>query len=88
MIMHLLRLYVAGRTPKTEKAIENMRSILDEYCEDEYSCEVIDLVENPQLGGYDQILVTPTVIKLLPPPVIRVTGDLSDREKTRGALGL
>lgn len=86
--MYLLRLYIAGQTTKAQKAIEDLEAFLDEYCKGEYSFEIIDVFENPQLTGFDQIIVTPTVIKLLPPPTVRITGELSNRERAKEALGL
>ena len=86
--MYLLRLYIAGQTTKAQKAIEDLEAFLDEYCKGEYSFEIIDVFENPQLTGFDQIIVTPTVIKLLPPPTVRITGELSDWKRAKEALGL
>lgn len=86
--MYLLRLYIAGQTTKAQKAIEDLEAFLDESCKGEYSFEIIDVFENPQLAGFDQIIVTPTVIKLLPPPTVRITGELSNRERAKETLGL
>ena len=86
--MYLFRLYIAGQTTKAQKAVEDLDMLLDEHCKGEYSFEIIDIMENPQLAGYDQIIVTPTVIKLLPPPIARIAGDLSDKERAKEALGL
>ncbi len=86
--MYLLRLYIAGQTPKAQKAIKDLEALLDEYSKEEYSFEIIDIIENPQLATYDQIFVTPTIIKLLPPPITRIAGDLSDKERAKEALDL
>ena len=86
--MYLLRLYIAGQTTKAQKAIRDLEAILDDHCKGEYSFEIIDIMESPQLAGYDQIIVTPTVIKLLPPPVARIVGDLKDRKRAKETLGL
>ncbi|BAU56903.1 circadian clock protein KaiB [Halorhodospira halochloris] len=79
----VLRLYIAGRTPAAERAIRNLESLLSEaYGEAaSYSVEVIDILERPQLAEDERILATPVVVKKLPPPVRRVVGDLSERER-------
>jgi len=82
----MLRLYVAGKTSKASVAIANLRRICEEELRGEYDLEVIDVLEQPQLAEDEKILATPTLIKLLPPPLRRVIGDLSDREKV--LLGL
>lgn len=86
--MYLLRLYIIGQSKRSKEAVRNLKEILDEYCQGQYSLEVIDLLQNPLMAGYDQILITPTVIKLLPPPIRRVTGDLNDKTKVLIELDL
>ncbi len=86
----VLRLYIAGRTPAAERAIRNLERIIREAYGDEKPCdlEVIDILERPQLAEDERILATPVVIKKLPPPVRRVVGDLSEREKVLIGLDL
>jgi circadian clock protein KaiB len=76
-----LRLYVAGQTPKSIAAFANLKKLCDEYLPGRYKIEVIDLVENPQLAAGDQILALPTLVRKLPPPLKRIIGNLSDKEK-------
>jgi len=83
---YLLKLYVTGRTPRSEKAIANLRRICDEELHGQYEMQIIDVLEHPQLAEDEKILATPTLIKRLPPPLRRVIGDLSDTEKV--LLGL
>lgn len=83
---YLLRLYVTGQTPRTEKAIANLRRICQEDLHGKYDLQIIDVLKNPQLAEDEKILATPTLIKRLPPPLRRVIGDLSDKEKV--LLGL
>lgn len=83
---YALKLYVTGKSPRAEQAITNLRRICDQDLRGEYDIEVIDVLENPQLAEDQEILATPTLIKQLPPPLRRVVGDLSDREKV--LLGL
>ncbi len=61
-----LRLYVAGQTPKAMRAFANLRKICDEHLAGRYRIEVIDLLEDPQLGRGDQILALPTLVRKLP----------------------
>lgn len=77
----ILRLYVAGQTPKSLIALANLRRICQEYVEDRYTIEVIDLLEKPQLASGDQILAIPTLVRRLPVPVRKIIGDLSNRER-------
>ena len=86
--MYKLRLYVAGRTPKAEKAFENLKALCEDAFKDQYSVEVIDILEHPELAAEDKILASPTVIKILPDPIRRVIGDLSAKEKVLVGLGL
>jgi circadian clock protein KaiB len=77
----VLRLYVAGQTPKSLTAFANLKKICAEYLEGKYRIEVIDLLENPQLGRGDQILAIPTLVRNLPVPIKKIIGDLSNTEK-------
>ena len=83
-----LRLYVAGKTEKSLTAFSNLKRYCEEHLQGLYSIEIIDLVENPQLAEEDKILATPTLAKILPPPVRKIIGDLSDREKVLIGLDL
>ena len=83
-----LRLYVAGRTPKSIQAFENLKRICEEHLPGRYKIEVIDLLENPRLAKADQIVAIPTLVRKLPDPIRRVIGDLSNIEKTLVGLQL
>ncbi len=83
---YLLKLYVTGKTPRAEHAIANLRRICEAELNGEYDLQIVDVLEHPQLAEDEKILATPTLIKRLPPPLRRVIGDLSDREKV--LLGL
>lgn len=78
---YLLRLYVTGITPRSTRAIANIKSICEEHLKGNYDLEVVDLYRQPVLAAGDQIVAVPTLIKKLPPPLRRLIGDLSDREK-------
>lgn len=84
----VLRLYVAGQTPKSLAAFANLKKICAEYLKDRYRIEVVDLLENPQLGRGDQILAIPTLVRNLPEPIKKIIGDLSDTEKVLVGLDL
>jgi circadian clock protein KaiB len=78
---YLLKLYVTGSSPRTSTAIANLQRICQEELAGLYELEIIDVLENPQIAEDEKILATPTLIKQLPPPLRRVIGDLSDKEK-------
>ena len=83
-----LRLYVAGQTPKSIRAFANLRKICDEHLTGRYHIEVIDLLEDPQLGRGDQILALPTLVRKLPVPIKKIIGDLSNTERVLVGLDL
>ena len=84
----LLKLYVTGGTPRAELAVDNLRRICEEVLNGEYELQVIDVLEQPHLAEEDRVLVTPTVIKQMPPPPRRVLGDLSNADLVRSGLQL
>jgi len=83
-----LRLYVAGMTPKCLAAFENLKRICEERLQGEYSIEIVDLLENPQLAQGDQILAIPTLVRKLPEPLKKIIGDLSNEERVLVGLDL
>jgi circadian clock protein KaiB len=84
----VLRLYVAGQTPKSVTAFANLKKICAEHLADEYRIELIDLLENPQLARGDQIVAIPTLVKNLPMPMRKIIGDLSNTERVLVGLDL
>ena len=76
-----LRLYVAGQTPKSLKALANLKKICQEHLQGQYKIEVIDLLENPKLAKGDKIVAIPTLVRQLPTPIRQIIGDLSNTEK-------
>ena len=84
----LLRLYVAGQTPKCVRAFENLKRICEEYLAGHYHIEMVDLLENPQLARGDQILAVPTLVRRLPEPIKKIIGDLSNTERVLVGLDL
>ncbi len=84
----VLKLYVAGRTPRTERAIANLRSIFDSAPNFEYQLAVQDVCEQPHLADSDRILATPALVLVSPPPAKRVVGDLDNLGKVVRYLGL
>ncbi len=86
--MWVLRLYVAGQTPKAITAFTNLKRICEEQLNGKYSIEVIDLLKNPQLANEFQIVALPTLIRKLPVPVRKIIGDLSDTERVLIGLDL
>jgi circadian clock protein KaiB len=86
--MWRFRLYVAGQTPKTSMAIENLKMICAKYLKGKCTIEVIDLVANPQFAARDQIVAVPTLVPEHPASMRRIIGDLSDTEKVLAGLGV
>ena len=83
-----LRLYVAGKTPKSILAFTNLKQICDEHLDGRYEIEIIDLMKNPQLARGDQILAVPTLVRRLPEPIKKIIGDLSNTERVLVGLDL
>jgi circadian clock protein KaiB len=78
---YILKLFVSGTSPRSQRAIENLRRLCESEFEGCYELQVIDVIEHPELAEADRILATPTLIKQLPPPLRRVIGDLTNRDK-------
>lgn len=85
---YILKLFVSGSTPRSERAIANLRRLCEDEFPDCYRLEVIDVLEHPEQAEAERVLATPTLIKQLPPPLRRVIGDLSNREKVFLGLDL
>ena len=83
-----LRLFVTGSTPRSARAIANMRRICEENLSGRYDLEVVDVYENPDATRELQIVATPTLVKILPEPLRRIIGDLSNKEKVLAGLNL
>jgi circadian clock protein KaiB len=83
-----LRLYVAGQTDRSIRAIRNLNRICAEHLEGRFTIEVIDLLERPQLAEGDQILAIPTLVRRLPEPIKKIIGDLSNEERVLVGLDI
>jgi len=83
-----LRLYVAGSTPQSQRAIANIKQICEERLAGRFELEVIDIYQQPTLIDGEQIVAAPTLIKKLPPPLRRFVGDLSNLERILVGLDL
>ena len=83
-----LRLYVAGKTAKSQLALKNLRRLCETHLAGRYEIEVIDLLVKPQLAAGDQIVALPTLVRRLPPPLKRVIGDLSNTERVLVGLDI
>ena len=84
----MLRLYVAGQTPKSLTAFANLKKICEEHLQGNYQIEVIDLLVNPTLAKDDQILALPTLVRKLPEPMKKIIGDLSNTERVLVGLDI
>ncbi len=83
-----LRLYVAGQTDKSIRAVNNLTRLCKEHLDGRYSIEVIDLLQRPQLAAGDQILAVPTLVRRLPEPMKKIIGDLSSEERVLVGLDI
>ena len=88
VVNYVLRLYVAGQTPKSISAFANLKKICEEHLAGRYKIQVVDLLENPQLARGDQILAIPTLVRKLPEPMRKIIGDLSNTERVLIGLDL
>lgn len=84
----ILRLYIAGQSTKSLAALSNLHRICEDHMVQRYQIEVIDLLQHPQLAEGDQIVAIPTLVRMLPEPIRKVVGDLSNTEKTLVGLQL
>ncbi len=82
----LLRLYVTRGASNSVRALANLHAILEQYDAEAYSLEVVDILQDPQRALADGILVTPTLVKLAPPPRAQIVGNLSQTGKVLEAL--
>ena len=85
---YVLRLYVTGMTARSSRAVNNLRTICDEYLQGRYELEIIDIYQQPTLAQGEQIIAAPTLIKALPPPLRRVIGDMSSSERVLVGLDI
>jgi circadian clock protein KaiB len=85
---YLLRLFVTGTTPRSSRAIQNIRAICEEKLQGRYDLEVVDIYQHPEQAKPEQIVVTPTLVKSLPLPVRRLIGDLSNEERVLVGLDI
>ena len=84
----ILKLYVAGATPKSVAAFNNLKQLCETHLRGQYQIEVIDLLVNPKLAKGDQIVAVPTLVRQLPPPLKRIVGNLADEERVLVGLDL
>jgi len=78
---YVLRLYIAGLTPRSTLAIQNIRKVCEEHLEGRYDLQVIDVYQHPVLAEGEQIIAAPTLIRELPLPLRRFIGDMSNTER-------
>jgi circadian clock protein KaiB len=84
----VLRLYVAGQTPKCMRAFANLKRICEQHLANRYQIEMIDLLQDPALARGDEILAVPTLVRRVPVPVKKIIGDLSNTERVLAGLNV
>lgn len=85
---YLLQLFVMGGAPRSRRAVANIRILCEERLAERYALEIIDIHQNPAATRDQQVIATPTLVKIRPAPTRRVVGDLSDRRRVLAGLGL
>jgi circadian clock protein KaiB len=85
---YILRLYVAGMTSRSARAVENVRAFCEKHLEGRYELQVIDVYQQPALAKSEQLIAAPTLIKKLPLPLRRLIGDMSNEERILVGLDL
>jgi circadian clock protein KaiB len=83
-----LRLFITGSTARSTRAIDNMRKICEENLHDHYEFEIVDVYKHPEATSEFQVVATPTLVKLLPEPLRRIIGDLSDKGRVLAGLNI
>ena len=86
--MYKLKLYIVGETRNTKRLLDDLKLILEKGLKELYSLEVIDVLDHPQRAIDDKIFATPTLVKVDPPPVKKIIGNLGDKEIVLEKLGL
>lgn len=84
----ILRLYIAGQTPKSLAALNNLNAICEAQLKGKYKIEIIDLIRKPELARENQIFAIPTLVRQIPQPIRKIIGDLSDKERVLAGLAL
>jgi circadian clock protein KaiB len=85
---YIFQIYITGNTPRSELALSNLQRMCEKYLPGNWEITVIDVLEQPNLAEQAKILATPTLLKVSPPPVRKIIGDLSDLERVMVGLGL
>ena len=85
---YILRLYVAGMTSRSSRAVENVRAFCEKHLEGRYDLQVIDVYQQPALAKSEQLIAAPTLIKKLPLPLRRLIGDMSNEDRVLVGLDL
>lgn len=85
---YYLRLFIAGATPRSIKALERLKTLCETHLQERYELEVIDVYQSPAELGVENVVAIPTLVKKLPLPLRRIVGDLSDTEKVLKGLDI
>jgi len=88
IVFFRLRLYIAGGTQNSAQAVANLTALCHAHLPDRYNIELVDVLRDPKRALEDQIFMTPTLVKLAPPPVGRIVGTLNEAQFVLNALGV
>ena len=86
-VAYVLKLFVIGASPNSARAIANLTNICETHLEENYTLEIIDVYQQPLLAQKEQIIALPMLLRILPAPVRRLIGDMSDTNKVLKGLG-
>lgn len=81
-----MKLYISGKTPKSNRAVASVKKICEEHYSGRYELAVIDILEDPEAAEREQIMATPMLIKESPAPARRIVGDLTNKSKVLAAI--
>ena len=85
---YVLRLFITGTTPRSARAIANLRRVCEERLKGEYDLEVVDIYQHPESAKEHQIIAAPTLVRMLPLPLRKIIGDLADEDRVLAGLDL
>lgn len=85
---YVLRLFVAGISPRSERAIRSVKEVCEQRLQGRYTLDIVDIYQHPEVLKKEQIVVVPTLIKKLPPPLRKLIGDMANEEKLLVGLDL
>ena len=85
---YVLRLYISGAASRSGRAVASLHQLCETHLKNQYELDVVDVYQNPSVAKLDRIVAVPTLIRLHPTPIRRLTGNLTDRQRVLSGLGI